>query len=65
MIERNTSCLAYLIRKGGVEKLLSASLILQTLHNLSEPASGAAAQTRDGFSDFTFSEAQRYCKTAN
>jgi len=46
MIERNTSCLAYLIWKGGVEKLLSVSSIIQTLHKLSEPTSGAAAQRK-------------------
>lgn len=45
-MERYTSCLAYLIWNGGVEKLLSVSSIIQTLHKLSEPTSGAAAQRK-------------------
>jgi len=45
-MERCTSCLAYLIWNGGVEKLLSVSSIIQTLHKLSEPTSGAAAQRK-------------------
>jgi len=52
MIARITSCLAYLIRNDGVEKLLSLSSIIQTPHKLSAPTSGAAAQRKDRFKDF-------------
>lgn len=42
-MERRISCLAYLIWKGCVEKLLSLSLILHTPYISSQPRLGAAA----------------------
>ena len=44
MMDKRTSCLAYLIRKGWVEKLLSVSSILHTPYTSSEPRSGTTAQ---------------------
>ena len=44
MIDKRISCLAYLIRKGCVKKLLSVSSILHIPYMFSPPRSGAAAQ---------------------
>jgi len=46
IMERRISCLAYLIRKGCVEKLWSVSSIPHTPYTSSEPKSGAATQTK-------------------
>lgn len=49
--DRRTSCLAYFIRKGWVEKLWSTSLILQTPQLSKEPTSGTAESLK-GITDF-------------
>lgn len=46
MTDSNTSCLAYFIRNGWVEKLLSVSSIIQTPNTSSEPMSGAVIKLK-------------------
>lgn len=60
IMDRRISCLAYLIRKGCVEKLWSVSSILHTPYTSSEPKSGAATQTKVLLTRQQFSH---YCKS--